>query len=139
MPLERYGVLKGSVVDARREDDPDSPHYQLHVRADDVSYRVAINVKSQLSPSELLFFLDDMSPGRLTGNLCALAASLTYALLIICYRKISESEGLAATIARPIASCGAVAVESLIAVPPVDHNIAAAMIDTRERNALFIL
>jgi drug/metabolite transporter, DME family len=47
----------------------------------------------------LLFFLDDMSPGRLTGNLCALAASVTYALLIISYRKIGESEGLAATIA----------------------------------------
>lgn len=47
----------------------------------------------------LLFFLDDMSPGRLTGNLCAFAASITYALLIICYRKVSESEGLAATIA----------------------------------------
>ena len=69
MPLERYGVLKGSVVDARREDDPDSPHYQLHVRADDVSYRVAINVKSQLSPSELLFFLDDRFRHPLTADL----------------------------------------------------------------------
>jgi hypothetical protein len=25
MPLERYGVLKGTVVDARREDNPDTP------------------------------------------------------------------------------------------------------------------
>lgn len=47
----------------------------------------------------LLFFLDDMSGGRLTGNLCALAASFTYAALIICYRKVSEREGLAATVA----------------------------------------
>ena len=59
MPLERYGVLKGSVVDARREDDEDSPHFQLRVEADDVSYRIAVNVKSQMSPSELLFLVDD--------------------------------------------------------------------------------
>jgi uncharacterized protein YukJ len=59
MPLKRYGVLKGSVVDARREDDSDSPHYQVHVRAEDTSYRIAINVKSQMSPSELLFLVDD--------------------------------------------------------------------------------
>ena len=54
MPLESYGVLKGSVVDARREDDPNTPHYQVHVRANGTSYRVAVNIKSQVSPSELL-------------------------------------------------------------------------------------
>ena len=59
MPLESYGVLKGSVVDARREDDPNTPHYQVHVRADGTSYRVAVNVKSQVSPSELLFLVND--------------------------------------------------------------------------------
>lgn len=69
MPLERYGVLKGTVVDTRREDDPDSPHYQLHVRADDVSYRVAVNVKSQTSPSELLFFVDDRFQHPVTAGL----------------------------------------------------------------------
>ena len=52
MPLESYGVLKGSVVDARREDDPNTPHYQVRVRADGTSYRVAVNVKSQVSPSD---------------------------------------------------------------------------------------
>jgi drug/metabolite transporter (DMT)-like permease len=46
----------------------------------------------------LLFFFDDMSKGRLTGNLLAAAASLTYALLIISYRKRSADEGLAATV-----------------------------------------
>jgi len=59
MPLKRYGVLKGSVVDARREDDSDSPDYQVHVRANSTSYRIAVNVKSQMSPSELLFLGDD--------------------------------------------------------------------------------
>ena len=77
MPLERYGVLKGSVVDARREDDPDSPHYQLHIRAEDTSYRVAVNVKSQLSPSELLFLVDDRFLQPLTAGLPALPHGLT--------------------------------------------------------------
>ena len=72
MPLEHYGVLKGSVVDARREDDPDSPHFQVHVRADSTSYRVAVNVKSQMSPSELLFFVDDRFRHPITAGLPAL-------------------------------------------------------------------
>ena len=74
MPLEHYGVLKGSVVDARREDDPDTPHYQVHVRADGTSYRVAVNVKSQQSPSELLFFVDDRFRHPITAGLPALPA-----------------------------------------------------------------
>lgn len=45
-----------------------------------------------------LFFFDDLSAGRLAGNLCAAATSVTYALLIIAYRKASNEEGLAATI-----------------------------------------
>jgi uncharacterized protein YukJ len=59
MPLKRYGVLKGSIVDARREADSDSPHYQVHVRAGSTSYRIAVNVKSMMCPSELLFLVDD--------------------------------------------------------------------------------
>jgi uncharacterized protein YukJ len=77
MPLEHYGVLKGSVVDARREDDPDTPHYQVHVRAESTSYRVAINVKSQLSPSELLFLVDDRFRHPLTTGLPALPHGFT--------------------------------------------------------------
>ena len=77
MPLEHYGVLKGSVVDARREDDPDTPHYQVHVRAESTSYRVAVNVKSQLSPSELLFLVDDRFRHPLTTGLPALPHGFT--------------------------------------------------------------
>ncbi len=52
MPLQRYGVLKGSVGDARREDGSDSPHYQVHVRTDSTSYRIAVNVKSQRATTD---------------------------------------------------------------------------------------
>jgi len=77
MPLKRYGVLKGSVVDARREDDSDSPHYQVHVRAEDTSYRIAINVKSQMSPSELLFLVDDRFQHPVIADLPGLPQGFT--------------------------------------------------------------
>lgn len=54
MPLKRYGVLKGQVLDERRESGDDTPHYQIHVGADG-DFRVAVNVLSALPPSELLY------------------------------------------------------------------------------------
>lgn len=33
MPLARYGMLAGRVVDRRSEGGTDTPHYQVHVRA----------------------------------------------------------------------------------------------------------
>jgi uncharacterized protein YukJ len=77
MPLKRYGVLKGSVVDSRREDDADSPHYQVHVHANSTSYRVAVNVKSQMSPSELLFFVDDRFRHPVAAGLTGLPHGFT--------------------------------------------------------------
>ena len=77
MPLKRYGVLKGSVVVARREDDSDSPHYQVHVRANSTSYRVAVNVKSQMSPSELLFLVDESFRHPVTAGLPELPYGFT--------------------------------------------------------------
>jgi uncharacterized protein YukJ len=58
MPLKRYGVLKGRAIEAKREEDQSSPHYQVHLQAGSIHYRIAVNVKSQLSPSELLFVVD---------------------------------------------------------------------------------
>ncbi|HKP91121.1 MAG TPA: DUF2278 family protein [Thermoleophilaceae bacterium] len=60
MPLAGYGVLTARAVDRRREGTGDTPHYQVHARDEGgVDYRLAINVKSQQAPSELLFLLDD--------------------------------------------------------------------------------
>jgi uncharacterized protein YukJ len=76
MPLRSYGVLTARVVDRRREDDDDSPHFQIQL-ADDrgTRYRAAVNVKSQESPSELLYLVVedfrhpvvDLLPGAPTG------------------------------------------------------------------------
>jgi uncharacterized protein YukJ len=56
MPLRSYGVLAGRVVDRRREDSKDAPHFQIEVSDDaDTHYRVAVNVQSQQGPSDLLY------------------------------------------------------------------------------------
>lgn len=59
MPLHNYGVLVGTAVDARREVGQDSPHYQIEVVGAGTHYRLAVNVLSQLAPSELLFIAEE--------------------------------------------------------------------------------
>jgi uncharacterized protein YukJ len=59
MPLNSYGVLVGRAVDCRREGGTDSPHYQVRIDAAGTSYRIAVNVLSQESPSELLYLVND--------------------------------------------------------------------------------
>jgi uncharacterized protein YukJ len=59
MPLDQYGVLIAGAVERRREGSTDTPHYQIHaVDAGGEHYRIAVNVQSQQSPSELLYLLD---------------------------------------------------------------------------------
>jgi uncharacterized protein YukJ len=73
MPLSSYGVLVGRVVDRRREGGSNTPHFQLHL--DDgagTHYRAAVNVRSQQSPSELLYLLDDDLRHPLTGSIAEL-------------------------------------------------------------------
>ena len=77
MPLKQYGVLKGRAIDARREDGANTPHYQIHMVADDTHYRLAVNVQSQESPSELLFLVDDMFSHPITVSLADLQLGFT--------------------------------------------------------------
>jgi uncharacterized protein YukJ len=58
MPLERYGVLKGRPI-GRRLGVSSNAHYQIHVIDDTRDYRIAVNVKSQLYPSELEYLIDN--------------------------------------------------------------------------------
>jgi len=69
MPIAHYGVLKGKPVAATREDSQSTPHYQVHVTAAGVHYRLAVNVKSQASPSELLFLVADNFHHPVTARL----------------------------------------------------------------------
>jgi uncharacterized protein YukJ len=77
MPLAHYGVLVGRVVDTRREDEASSPHFQVRVRAGNADYRIAVNVKSQASPSELLFLVAEDFHHVVTDRLVALAEGFT--------------------------------------------------------------
>jgi uncharacterized protein YukJ len=77
MPLANFGVLKGRAVGAKREDDQSSPHYQVHILGGTGHYRIAVNVKSVASPSELLFLVDDNFQHPLTARLPDLAEGFT--------------------------------------------------------------
>ncbi|WP_447969876.1 DUF2278 family protein [Nitrospira sp. M1] len=58
MPLHQYGILKGRPIQ-KRLGMGQSPHYQIHLVDEETDYRIAINVKSKLSPSELLYVVND--------------------------------------------------------------------------------
>jgi len=58
MSLRRYGVLVGKAIDAKLGTGS-SPHYQVLIVDNDVEYRIAVNVKSQAFPSELLYLIDE--------------------------------------------------------------------------------
>jgi len=77
MPLKGYGMLKGRAVAAKREADQSSPHYQVHVVASGVDYRIAVNVMSQVSPSDLLFLVDDDLRHPITASLPELPMTFT--------------------------------------------------------------
>jgi uncharacterized protein YukJ len=77
MPLGHYGVLVGRVVDTRREDEASSPHFQVHVRGGNADYRIAVNVKSQTSPSELLFLVAENFQHVVTDRLMTLGEGFT--------------------------------------------------------------
>lgn len=58
MPLKNYGVLKGKAIEVRLGAGQ-NPHYQVYLVDDTTDYRIAINVQSKLSPSELEYLIDD--------------------------------------------------------------------------------
>ena len=77
MPLKQYGVLAGRVVGGRAEGEAGSPHFEIHVEAAGTDFRIAVNVLSQDSPSELLYAaVEDFRHPMLTA-LAALSEGFT--------------------------------------------------------------
>lgn len=70
MPIQNYGVLCGSIKDkldsasALKKVPGGSPHYEILLQAANINYRIAVNVKSNDSPPDLLFYLDDNYKGK---------------------------------------------------------------------------
>jgi uncharacterized protein YukJ len=58
LPLKNYGVLKGKAIEVRLGGGS-RPHYQVRLVDDQTDYRIAINVKSNLEPSELEYLVVD--------------------------------------------------------------------------------
>lgn len=56
MALRSYGVLKGKAIEVRLGAGQ-SPHYQVRIIDDTTDYRIAVNVKSQLPPSDVEFIV----------------------------------------------------------------------------------
>jgi uncharacterized protein YukJ len=73
MPIARYGVLVGRAVE-RRLGTGASPHYQIHMVDDDTDFRIAVNVRSSLSPSEVEFVVDDHLQHPILTDLAAMPA-----------------------------------------------------------------
>jgi uncharacterized protein YukJ len=68
MPLKNYGILKGKAIEVR-PGAGQSPHYQVYIVDDTTDYRIAINVQSKLSPSELEYLIDDRFDHPITALL----------------------------------------------------------------------
>jgi uncharacterized protein YukJ len=71
MALKRYGVLKGQAI-GRRLGSGKNPHYQVHLIDGGTSHRIAVNVRSQLAPSEVEYLIDDHFRHPLLEDLQAL-------------------------------------------------------------------
>ena len=65
MPLKNYGILKGKAIEVR-PGAGQNPHYQVYIVDETTDYRIAINVQSKLSPSELEYLIDDRFTHPLT-------------------------------------------------------------------------
>ena len=76
MPIDGYGVLKGTVVD-RRIETTDTPHYQIQLKAGETDFRVAVNIRSQTSPPDLLYLAVDDFKHPVTDIVAALPDGFT--------------------------------------------------------------
>ncbi len=76
MPILNYSILHARPID-RRLGAGQNPHYQIHCVAADEDFRIAVNVKSRQSPSELLYLVDDHFAHPITAELDRYAVGLT--------------------------------------------------------------
>ena len=72
MPIAKYGLLVGRPLHGVPGRGTNA-HYQVHVVDDTTEYRIAVNVKSQLAPSEVEYLVDDDFRHPLTASLRARA------------------------------------------------------------------
>ncbi|RLQ94218.1 YukJ family protein [Falsibacillus albus] len=77
MPIKHYGVLKGTPVKALIGSEK-SPHFQILVHDENgEEYRIAINIKSQGYPSEVLYLVSHQLKNEETDHLLQLKSGFT--------------------------------------------------------------
>ncbi len=76
--LRHYGVLKGKAIGAKWQDAPISPHYQVHILASTVHYRITVNLMSQGDPSKLVSLVDTHFQHGITKSLQELDIGFTH-------------------------------------------------------------
>lgn len=77
MPVKNYGVLKGIPLKSMQGSNK-SPHYQVLVKDDqDISYRIAVNIKSDDYPSEVLYLVTENFEIDETSQLTPLKSGFT--------------------------------------------------------------
>lgn len=76
MPLNDYGVLKGYVVDTK-DATGSSPHYQIRMVDSKDDWRIAVNTRSQASPSEVLYFVNEQFEHPLCDEFAKLPVGFT--------------------------------------------------------------
>jgi uncharacterized protein YukJ len=76
VPLRSYGVLKGKAIEVRLGAGQ-SPHYQVRIVDDTTDYRIAINVKSQLPPSEVEYLVVERFAHPITDLVESFASGFT--------------------------------------------------------------
>lgn len=63
-----YGILKCRVLETSQVKGK-TPHFHIHTIADSIHYRVAINIKSEVYPYDLLYYIDYNFKNALTSKL----------------------------------------------------------------------
>jgi uncharacterized protein YukJ len=77
MPLQSYAVLKCRVLEGK-EGSTASPHYQIHgIDENNTHYRIAVNIRSQTNPSDLLYYCDENFDHPIISKISALVTGLT--------------------------------------------------------------
>jgi uncharacterized protein YukJ len=76
MPLRSYGVLKGRPVEIRLGTSQNA-HYQVHLIDPTTDYRIAINVKSALAPSEVEYLVVERFQHPLIDKVAGLSPGFT--------------------------------------------------------------
>lgn len=76
MPLKHYGVLKGKAIEVRLGTN-NNAHYQVHLIDNTTDYRIAINVASAMSPSEVEYIVIEDFKHPILDHIKSLALGFT--------------------------------------------------------------